>query len=207
MNIRRAQVLGLLGILGSLMWLSLNTVFSPEWGPPGTSRYLGYETINRLWAPAFGLVLCGYVGLYGRYRLGQTRLGRVGFGLIVLGLVVMMGGNVAEFWFLTKQPYGALNARSVAWISVLLGWLVLLIGQVLLALAGPFGRQEHRGSGRLGPLPGWATGLFLLALPASVVLIFTLVEWMGVPFVAAGVTAGALAAWPGIGLAPAKETV
>jgi hypothetical protein len=195
MNIQRAPVLGLLGILGSLLWLGLNTVFSPDWGPPGTSSYLDYETINRLWAPAFGLVLCGYVGLFGRYRLGQIRLGRVSFGLVVAGLGVMIAGNIAEFWFFTEQPYGALNARSFAWISVLLGWMVLLIGLALLAWAGL----------RLRRLPGWAAGLFILALPASVLLIFTLVEWMGLPFVAAGVVAGALAAWPGSRLVTAKE--
>jgi len=195
MNQQRAQGLGLLGVVGSLMWLSLNTVFSPEWGPPGSSDYLSYETVNRLWAPAFGLVLGGYWGLYGRYRLGEARLGRAGFGLVVLGLAVMMAGNVAEFWFFSEQPYGALNARSFAWISVLLGWLTMLIGLAMMALAGL----------RRGRLPGWAAALLMAALPASVVLIFTVVEWMGLPFVAAGLTAGALAAWPGAGLARAKK--
>lgn len=46
MTIQRTQALGLLGILGSLGRLSLNTVLSPDWGPPGSPNYLGYETIN-----------------------------------------------------------------------------------------------------------------------------------------------------------------
>jgi hypothetical protein len=183
---RSHHLLGLLGILGSLGWLSLNTVLSPDWGPPGTSRYLGYETINRLWAPAFALVLCGYAGLYGRYSLRQTRTGRVGFRLVVGGLLAMMAGNIAEFWFLTHQGYGELNARAFAWISVLLGWLVVGIGLVLIGRAGLRERS----------LPQWAVWLFMLALPAWLVLMFTRVEWMGIPFVVTGVVAGVLAASP-----------
>jgi hypothetical protein len=192
MNTQRLQVLGLLGILGilgSLGWASLNTVFSPDWGPPGTSRYLGYETINRLWAPAFALILCGYVGLYGRYALRQARSGRVGFRLVVGGLLLMMAGNIAEFWFLTEQGYGELNARSFAWMSVLLGWLVVGIGQILIGLAGL----------RQGSLPRWAAWLFMLALPVWLMFLFSFVEWMGLAFIVTGLLAGALAAWPSAG--------
>jgi hypothetical protein len=195
MSIQRSRILGLLGVLGSLGWLSLNTFLSPDWGPPGSSNYLGYETINRLWAPAFALVLCGYVGLDGRLPTAQTRAGRFGFRLVVGGLLLMMAGNIAEFWFFTDLPYGALNARSVAWISVTLGLLVVLIGLAFIGRAG--GRQRS--------LPRWAAWLFILALPASLVLIFLWVEWMGLPFVAAGVVAGALAAWPQMRRAPAPE--
>jgi hypothetical protein len=186
MNLQRPQLLGLLGLAGSMGWLSLNTVLSPDWGPPGSPNYLGYETINRLWAPAFALVLCGYVGLHNRYPLRQARAGRAGFRLVVGGLLVMMAGNIAEFWFLTEQGYGELNARAFAWISVLLGWLVMGIGLVLVGIAGL----------RRALLPRWAGWLFVLALPVWLGLLFTLVAWMGLPFVVTGLTAGALAAWP-----------
>src|SRR3972149_6715537 len=43
MSPQRARLLGLAGILGGLFWLSLNTVLSPDWGPPGSSNYLGSE--------------------------------------------------------------------------------------------------------------------------------------------------------------------
>lgn len=183
---QRTQVLGLLGVVGSLGWLSLNTILSPDWGPPGSPDYLGYETINRLWAPAFALVLCGYVGFYGRYPLHWARVGRAGFRLVVGGLLLMIAGNIAEFWFLTHQGYGELNARAVAWISVLLGWSVVGTGQLLMGLAGL----------RHDSLTPWAAWLFMLALPTWVVLLLTVVEWMGLPFVAGGLAAGALAAWP-----------
>jgi hypothetical protein len=195
MTIQRAQGLGLLGILGSLGWLSLNTVFSPDWGPPGTSRYLGYETINRLWAPAFALVLCGYVGLYVRYPLREARAGHVGFRLVVGGMLLMIAGNIAEFWFLTQQGYGDLNARAFAWISVLLGWLVVGIGLLVIGVSG----VRHRS------LPRWPAWVFILAPPVWLVLLFTRVEWMGLPFVVTGVVAGALAAWPAAGRATQPE--
>lgn len=197
MTISRTQALGFLGILGSLGWLSLNTVLSPDWGPPGSPNYLGYETTNRLWAPAFALVLCGYLGLAGRYPLRHTRAGRVGFRLVVGGLLAMMAGNIAEFWFLTHQGYGELNARSFAWMSVLLGWLVVGIGLALIGVAGL--RQRS--------LPQWAVWLFMLALPAWLVLMITRVEWMGIPFVFTGVVAGGLAAWPARTHTDAMEAV
>ena len=186
MSIQRARLLGLVGILGGLFWLALNTVLSPDWGPPGSSSYLGYETISRLWAPAFAGMLCSFVGLNGRYRLGAGRLSRFAYRLTVVGLVVMILGNVAEFWLFTELPYGAMNARSLAWISVLLGWLTLLIGVCLLALAGLQRRLW----------PAWSGILLALALPASLVLIFTVTDWMGWPLIIAVVLAGGLAAQP-----------
>jgi hypothetical protein len=194
MNAQRNQVLGLLGVLGSLLWLSLNTVLSPDWGPPGSTNYLGYETVNRLWAPAFALMLCGFVGLYQRYPLRRTRLGRVGFRLAVTGLVLMLAGNIAEFWLFSAQPYGELNGRNLAWIVVLLGMLSVLIGAGLFGLAGL----------RHASLPRWASGLFLLALPAALIFIVSVVELMSVPLVGAGLLAGALAAWPSAGALTAK---
>jgi hypothetical protein len=69
---------------------------------------------------------------------------------------------------------------------VLLGWLVVGIGLVLISRAGMRERS----------LPQWAVWLFMLALPAWLVLMFTRVEWMGIPFVVTGVVAGVLAASP-----------
>jgi hypothetical protein len=182
MPINRTQTLGLLGLLGSLLWLGLNTVLSPDWGPPGSANYLGYETISRLWAPAFALMLCGYMALYQRYPLRNTRLGRVGYRLAIAGLALMIAGNIAEFWFFSELPYGSLNARSWAWISVLLGMLALLIGTALLGLAGWRGRA----------LPGW-----VLVLPAFLLLFFTqLIGGAWLALAVLGLAASALTLWP-----------
>lgn len=187
MPINRIQVLGLLGLLGSLLWLGLNTFLSPEWGPPGSSDYLGYETINRLWAPAFALMVCGFVGLNQRYPLRDTGLGRAGFRLAVAGLALMIAGNIAEFWFFSELPYGALNARSWAWISVLLGMLALLIGAALLGVAGWRGRV----------LPVWGSALFVLVPPIFLLMFFTeRIDSAWLALAGLSLAAGALAIWP-----------
>jgi hypothetical protein len=190
MNILRPQWLGLLGVLGSLLWLSLNTVLSPDWGPPGSRNYLGYETISRLWAPAFALMLCGYAALYARYPLSQARLGRAGFRLAAAGLVVMMAGNIAEFWFFTNEPYGELNIRALAWISVLLGMLALLGGTTLLGVAA---LRQHS-------LLGWAGAIFAF-LPPIFLVAFLARSFQSAWLILAvlGFTAGGLAAWPSPG--------
>ena len=197
MNTRGAQFLGLLGVLGSLFWLSLNTIFSPDFGFPGSADYLGYQTINRLWAPAFALILCGYLGLYQRNTLRQLGRGGIGFGLIVTGLGVMIAGNVAEFWFFSDQPYAQINGRNLSWMGVLLGLLAVLIGLLILGIA----------IRRSGVLPRWSSLIFVLALPATVFMIVLNPSLMGLPFVAAAILAGALAAWPRPAASLAQEAV
>jgi hypothetical protein len=181
-----AQLLGSLGVLGSLFWLSLNTVFTAEFGYPGTANYLGYEAINRLWAPAFALILCSYIGLYQRYPLRRLRWGRIAFGLIVIGLMAMMVGNVLEFWFFSNQAYAQVNGRNLSWIGVLLGLLAMLIGLLIVGL----------GNRKNGPLPRWGGVVFLLALPLTWFMFALKPSLLGLPFVLAGTTAGMLAAWP-----------
>jgi hypothetical protein len=163
MKMTGAPIFGVLGVLGSLVWLSLNTVLSPDWGPPGSANYLGYQTVNRLWALAFALILCGYLGLVQRYPLRGVRGGRIGFGFIVTGLIMMMAGNIAEFWFLTELPFGQLNMRACAWIGVLLGMLGLLIGAAVLGLAG---WRQHA-------MPASGGAGLALALPIFVFSFFT----------------------------------
>jgi hypothetical protein len=197
MSLQRHQILGGLGILGSLFWLSLNTLLSPDWGPPGSARYVSYETTNRLWALAFAGMLCGCLGLAARYRLAQSRLGRVAQRLAAGGLLVMIAGNMAEFWLFSQQAYGELNGRNLAWIGVLLGWLTTLTGLGLLGLAIWRGRF----------LPVWSGVLLALALPATIALIISsAINWMGWPLIIATALVGGLAAWPEAAPLAAKGT-
>ena len=132
--------------------------------------------------------------MYQRYPLGGARLGRVGYRAAVTGLALMIGGNIAEFWFFTELPYGSLNARSWAWISVLFGMLALLIGAALLGLAGWRGRA----------VPVWGSVIFMLVPPAFLLMFFT--QFIGGAWLALavlGFVTGALATWPG----PAPKTV
>ncbi len=69
---------------------------------------------------------------------GSRLAGRalVGFSL---ALLVMAAGNAAEFWLFTDLPYDggsdAPNARSLAWMTFLLGWLGALISGTVAGLA------------------------------------------------------------------------
>jgi len=192
MSIQRARVLGVIGIVGSLLWLALGTVLAPDWGPPGSRNYLSYETINRLWGPCFAAMLAGYVGLFARYPL-PGRLGWAARAGIVGGLVAMFAGNVGEFWFFTNQAYGEINPRNLSWMLVLLGILSLLIGCLLLGLAA---RRQH-------VWPEYASVLFMLALPATILLLLAqAISLMFMSVIVGGVLAGGLALAPAAAARP-----
>ena len=189
------RFLGLLGLLGAVAWLAINTVLSPEWGPPGSSRYLGYETVNRLWGPCFAAMLAGFWACFARYPLPR-RLGRAARGLVYGGLAAMVGGNVAEFWFFTDQRYGELNGRNLAWMLVLLGMLSLLIGLALAAWAAARGRVW----------PVWVSAALGLALPVTLGLVFTGQSYMFIVLPLVSGLAGALALGPTIARPALKAT-
>jgi hypothetical protein len=196
MNTRIIRLLGGLGILGSLFWLSLNTILAPDWGPPGSTRYLGYEAVNRLWALGFAGMLCGCIGLGARYPLAQSRLGRVAHRCAVGGLLVMIAGNITEFWLFSQQAYGELNVRNLAWIAVLLGRLAVLTGLCLLGIT--IWRQRF--------LPALIGVLLALALPITLLITFGIaLELMGLPLILAMLLVSGLAAWPGARAAARRE--
>ncbi|MCC7361676.1 MAG: hypothetical protein IT317_19485 [Anaerolineales bacterium] len=176
------RVLGVVGFVGAAAWLALNTVLSPEWGPPGSGNYLGYETINRLWGPCFAAMLAGYVGFFARRPL-PGRLGRGARWFVFGGLTAMIFGNVAEFWFFTDLAHGEWNARSLAWMLVLVGMLSLLIGLALAAWAGARERVW----------PPWVSAAFALALPVTLALVFTGSAYMFIVLPLVSGLAGALA--------------
>jgi hypothetical protein len=152
--------LGLLGITGAVAWISLIVVMAAGWGPPGSAEYERYEANSQLWAFAFALMACGFIGLSLRYRItAGSPLGFTAITATVFGFVVMMAGNVAEFRFFSDLPYEGGNARMWAWLTFLLGFLTVLVGLLLLGLWTR--RHEH--------LPRWAGWVFLLALPATFV--------------------------------------
>jgi hypothetical protein len=174
------RLLSLAGIAGGVYWLLLIGVFSPEWGPPGSARYLDYEAFNRAWPPALLLMLAGWVGFQRRFGLSRT-----GLWLNVLGYALMVAGNVAEFWIFSDDPYGAgFNGRNAAWTMFLLGWLLHLIGALVWGIAAL----------RRRALPAWAGWLLILLLPASFALLVA--QWVNPASALAVVLLGALALWP-----------
>jgi hypothetical protein len=155
------RTLAYLGLLGGLGWLVL-FLFPPDFGYPGSLAYVYYQWYNRLWSPVLLLMACGFLAFYRTYRQQETAVTRWMFTAVFLGLALMIVGNTAEFWFFTDQPYGELNARSFAWMTVLLGALILLAGALVLGVAWLRSRQ----------LPVWASGLFIAALPLTLAGIF-----------------------------------
>jgi hypothetical protein len=156
------RLLSLAGIAGGVYWLLLIAVFSPDWGPPGSARYLDYEAFNRAWPPGLLLMLAGWIGLQRRFGLS-----RAGLWLNGLGFGLMVAGNVAEFWLFSDQPYAAgFNGRNLAWSAFLLGWLLHLIGALVWGSAGRLPPKPPANGG----LPAWAAALLILLLPASFVL-------------------------------------
>ena len=101
---------------------------SSEWGAPGTDVYFIYEARNRLIPFSLILIALGIVATYLVLRSNLVRLGHLSFIISVSGVALMLVGNVSEFWFFSSQPFGEVNPRLVAWLSFLLGGLLLIVG-------------------------------------------------------------------------------
>lgn len=157
----KPRILAYLGLLGGVFWLGL-FLFPPEFGYPGSLAYTYYQWYNRLWTPVLLLMAGGFLAFRQMHGHHETSTMRWGFRAIFLGFGLMMLGNTAEFWFFTTLPYGEWNMRTFAWLTVLLGALVLLIGAFILGMAWLRSRS----------LPVWVSALFLLALPLTIVGIF-----------------------------------
>jgi hypothetical protein len=78
------------------------------------------------------LLLVGLVGLYAGQRRGAYgRLGKVGFPISILALGLMFVGNAVEIASLTFRG----SESTVGHSTFLIGFLVLLVGSVLVGLA------------------------------------------------------------------------
>jgi len=94
--------LALAGIIGGFFWITLG-LFPPDWGPPGTRAYEGYQQWNRLWTAALLLMALGFAGLFRALRPVLTGWARVGLVAALIGFAPMMFGNFAEFWIFTTE--------------------------------------------------------------------------------------------------------
>ena len=135
-DIRRKFAIPISIGLFSLGCLSLFLLMSSEgFGVPGTSAYVSYEARSRLIPIPIALLAIGVVAAYIHLRTTIGRLGHIAFFISLSGVALMFIGNVAEFWFFTDLPYGAVNARSIAWSLFLVGSALLLLGIALLVVA------------------------------------------------------------------------
>jgi hypothetical protein len=102
---------------------------------------------------SLALLLAGLTGL--RPALAQTRIGAAGVAVTAMGLVAMLLGNGAELTTVTISGQESDLGHTV----FLAGFLVLLVGSVLLGIA-----LVRR---RISPAGGW---VLVLALPIGIVL-------------------------------------
>jgi len=120
---------------------------------------------NRLWTPALFGMLLGVIGLFLSLRPTLSRVGEVALKAVVLGLGLMMLGNLVEYWTLAGQPHqGGFGgvARGVAWMTFLLGVLLVALGSLVV------GGSALRTQGS----PRWLGLLFVLLVPLTVAFAF-----------------------------------
>ena len=150
------------GMLGGLMWalFPLATVLvSPKNTQPGTLAHLAAAGVYWLMAVlALLLLLVGLAGLRALHGRAYRRIGNVGFLVSFLALALMLLGNAAEVASLTFSG----TESSVGHSMFLIGFLVLLVGSVLLGIA--IVRTRSVPSLRLGGL------LLVGALPLGILL-------------------------------------
>jgi hypothetical protein len=150
------------GMLGGLMCalLPLATVLvSPKNMQPGSLAHLAAAGVYWLMAVlALLLLLVGLVGLLALHGRAYRRVGNVGFLVSFLALPLLLLGNAAEVASLTFSG----TESSVGHSMFLIGFLVLLVGSVLLGIA--IVRTRSVPSLRLGGL------LLVGALPLGILL-------------------------------------
>ena len=150
------------GILGGATWMAL-AFFPPDWGPPGSQEYVGYQLWNRLWTPALVCMFLGFLGFLLSKRSTPAASNKGLLALLLGGLSLMILGNVAEFWVFTDVPYSGgrgLNVRDAAWMAFLLGSLLAIIGSTTFGLLAVVRRWP----------PRWLSFAFALAMPATIAL-------------------------------------
>ncbi len=169
------RLLALAGVLGGLFWIAIG-LFPPDWGPPGTRAYEGYQLWNRLWTPTLLLMALGFAGLFLALRPSLTRWARGGLVAALIGLALMAAGNFAEFWIFTTESYAGVG-RNASWMMFLLGTLVMLIGATITGLA----------LSRTNLIPKWLAVLLALMLPLVIGIGAINMGWIGWP--TGGITA------------------
>jgi len=135
------------------------------------------------------LLLVGLLGIYVGQRGTYGRLGKVGFPVSILALGLMFAGNAVEVASLTFLG----TKSAVGHFSFLIGFLLLLIGSVLVGLAVWRARRDPTArSGSLLLVGALPLGILLAAVLGSLLPESNLGFWaaIAVPFGVAWVLLG-----------------
>ncbi len=149
-------------MLGGLLWalFPLATVIvSMKGTQPGTMAHIGAAAVYWLMAvlPLL-LLLVGVVALRALPSAAYGRLGNIGSLLSLLALALMFVGNTVEVASLTFSG----SESDIGHTIFLIGFVVLLVGSVLLGIA--IIRTQRNRSPRIGGL------LLIGALPLGILL-------------------------------------
>lgn len=166
------RALAICGVVGGLVWAML-PIFAPESGATRAAE----ETFNRLWAPLLVLMGLGFLAL--RRRLSDKRLIRISLTITLVGLCLMVAGNVSEYWVFHNLRHGD-PARDLSWMTVLLGWLIVLISGTTAGIGALVGRST----------PAWVAWSLVALLPATMVLAAVAIGLLGVPLAVASIVSG-----------------
>ena len=170
----------LLGFVAGLAWIIL-AFFPAECAPPtGTSEVF----CNRLWTPALAGMLAGFSALFIDVRSLLSRAATLGFAGLLAGFVLMVAGNLSEYWFLNDLPHEGPDGwpRSVAWMTLLFGFLLVLIGASVYGIASLRGAHASRLMGLL----------FTSLVPLTLILGAVSQSWVGLSLGGLSVVASAL---------------
>lgn len=167
---------GILAAVGGLMWLSFAAI-----GSDNLDAAFGEVGRNRLWTPAlFGWLAGVLIPTVACWRR-LSGLIKVGALFLAAGLLLMLSGNVAEYWFLSDLPHQGPEgfARGLAWMTFLLGFLVLLLSLPLCGIALLRARA-----------PGWIGAAVIAVTPLTIGAIFVNLDMLVVPLAVLSIIMG-----------------
>lgn len=133
--------------MAGVTWIIL-AFFPAECAPPTE----GSEVFcNRLWTPVLAGMLTGFGALFMRVQSLLSRAATLGFAGLLLGFVLMVTGNLSEYWFLNDLPHQGPEGwiRSVAFMTLLFGFLLVLVGASACGIASLRGAHGARLMGLL----------------------------------------------------------
>lgn len=172
------RFLAVSGLLGGLFWITL------RFFPPQCAQVTEQSEVlcNRLWSPALFAMLLGFIGLFLTVHLALSRFAWAIFFALPLGLCLMFLGNSVEYWALSDLPHEgpAGFARGLAWMTVLIGLLIVLLASILAGFLGF----------RSGVIPVWLSSLLVLLLPMTLVTGFVNINFAGMPLGVVSVAVG-----------------
>lgn len=170
----------LIGLVAGVTWI-IFPFFPAECAPPTESSEV---FCNRLWTPALAGMLTGFSALFMRIRSLLSRAAILGFAGLVVGFVLMVAGNLSEYWFFNDLPHQGPDGwiRAVAWITLLFGFLLVLIGASVCGIASLRGAHAARLMGLL----------FTSLLPLTLILGTVSQSGVGLPLGGLSVVASAV---------------